>query len=279
VAKPRRSTRRTLTTLIVLVLISVTVISIDESGRTHSLTSGVKSVGDDIFTPLRNGTNDVLRPIGNFFAGAVNYGSVVQENHNLQRQLGQLKLRDNEEPYLQRQLRELLALQHLPFLDSIPTVLAETKAINISNFASTIEINQGRSQGVTLGLPVVGAGGLVGQVVAATHNTATVRLITDGQSKVGVSIGRTSNVATVDGQGPHAPMSAEFIAPGTPIAKGQVMYTNGLAGAEYPPGIPVGYVTSIKTLTGSSQLTVTVEPMANLDQLAYVQVVQWQPTP
>ncbi len=278
-ARPRRSARRTLTTLIVLVLISVTIISIDESGRTHSLTSGIKSVASDVFTPLRNGTNDVLRPIGNFFAGAVNYGSVVQENHNLQRQLGQLRLQANEQPSLERQLRDLMALQHLPFLGSIPRVMAQTVATDVSNFAATIEINKGRSEGVTLGLPVVGAGGLVGQVVAATHDTATVRLITDGQSKVGVTIGTTNNQATVDGQGPGTPMTADFIPPGTPIAKGEVMYTNGLAGAEYPPGIPVAYVTSIKALTGASQLSVTVEPMANLNQLSYVAVVQWQPTP
>jgi rod shape-determining protein MreC len=279
VARPRRTSRRTLTTLIVLVLVSVTIISIDESGRTHSLTSGVRSVADDVFTPLRNGTNDVLRPIGNFFAGSVNYGSVVQENHNLQRELGQLRLQLNERPSLERQLQEVLALQHLPFLGSIPTVMAQTEVINISNFAATIQIDKGRSEGVTLGLPVVGAGGLAGQVVAANHNTATVRLVTDGQSKVGVNIGTSPNQATVDGQGPGTPMTVDFIAPGTPIHKGEVLYTNGLAGAEYPPGIPVAYVTSIKTLTGASQLSVTAEPMANLDQLSYVAVVQWQPTP
>jgi len=278
VAKPRRS-RRTLTTLIVLILVSVTIISIDESGRTRGVTSGVKSVANDVFSPLRNGMNDVLRPIGDFFAGAVHYGAVVQEDHNLQRQVGQLRQQANERPYMQRQLRQLLALEHLPFLGSVPTVMAETQAQGSSNFASTIEIDKGRAEGVTLGLPVVGSGGLIGQVVAASHHTATVRLITDGQSKVGVSFGSPANQATVDGQGPNDPMNAEFIAPATPIRKGQVMYTNGLAGGEYPAGIPVAYVTSFKTLTGASQMTVSVRPMANLDELTYVDVVQWQPTP
>ena len=47
---------------VVLVLISVTVITLDESGRTHSLTSGIKSVATDVFSPLRSGVNDILRP-------------------------------------------------------------------------------------------------------------------------------------------------------------------------------------------------------------------------
>ena len=277
-AKPRRS-RRTLTTLVVLILVSVTVISIDESGRTHSVTSGVRSVANDIFSPLRAGVNDIVQPIGNFFAGAFHYGSLAQENQKLQATIGRLRQQVAERPFEERQLRELLALNHLPYLGGIPTVLAQTQIIDVSNFAATIQIDKGRSDGVGLGMPVVGAGGLVGQVVQANHTTATVRLLTDGQSKVGVTFGRPAQQATVDGQGPGDPLTADFIAPSTPISRGQVMYTNGLQGGEFPAGIPVAYVTAVHTLPGASQMSVAVQPMANLNQLAYVAVVQWYPAP
>jgi rod shape-determining protein MreC len=278
VAKPRRS-RRTLTTLIVLILVSVTVISIDTSGRTHSITSGLRSAANDIFSPLRAGVNDVLEPIGNFFAGAVHYGSVVQENHKLQAELGRLRQQVVTQPFEERQLRQVLALQHLPFLGQIPTVTAETLAVDASNFAATIQINKGRSDGVQVGMPVVGSGGLVGQIVQANHGSSTVRLLTDGQSKVGVTFGNPPQQSTVDGQGPGDPMTADFIAPGTPIHLQQVMYTNGLQGGEFPQGIPVAFVTSVHTLAGASQISVQVQPMANLNQLTYVDVVQWYPTP
>ncbi len=277
-AKPRRS-RRTLTTLIVLILISVTVISIDTSGRTHSITSGLRSVANDIFSPIRSGVNDVLEPIGNFFAGAFHYGSVGEENHKLQAELGRLRQQAATQPFEDRQLRQVMALEHLAFLGQIPTVMAETQAVSASNFAATIQIDKGRSEGVDVGMPVVGAGGLVGQIVQANHSSATVRLLTDGQSKVGVTFGDPAQQATVDGQGPDDPLTADFIAPGTPIHAHQVMYTNGLQGGEFPPGIPVAFVTSIHTLPGASQMTVQVQPMANLNQLAYVAVVQWYPTP
>ena len=68
-ARSRRS-RRTLT-VIVLVVLSLSLISLDLNGRTHSLTSGVKSVANDVYAPLRQGVLDVISPIGNFFAGAV----------------------------------------------------------------------------------------------------------------------------------------------------------------------------------------------------------------
>jgi len=278
VAKPRRS-GRTLALLAVLILVSVTVISLDESNRTHRLTSGIRSIASDVFSPLRSGVNDVFRPIGDFFAGAVHYGALQQENQSLQRQLGALRQQVAERPFEERQLQQVLALQHLPFVQGVPTVLAQSLAVDESNFAATIDIDKGRSEGVSLNMPVVGAGGLVGQVVQANHTTSTVRLITDGQSKVGVSFGSPPTDAVVNGQAPDQPLSVDFIAPGTPIHKGEVLYTNGLQSGEFPPGIPVAYVTSFHTVAGASQMIVTAQPMANLNQLTYVAVVQWYPTP
>ena len=75
-------------------------------------------------------------------------------------------------------------------------------------------IDKGRSDGVDVGMPVVGAGGLVGQVIQAFHHTAVVRLITDGQSKVGVTFGPSTQCAgapctgIVDGQGPGNNLTA-----------------------------------------------------------------------
>ncbi len=80
-AQSRRS-RRTLT-VIVLVVVSLSIISLDLNGRTHSLTSGIKSVANSVFSPLRHGVVDIFSPIGNFFAGAVHYGSVQAQNEKL----------------------------------------------------------------------------------------------------------------------------------------------------------------------------------------------------
>jgi rod shape-determining protein MreC len=269
--------------VLILVLLSLTVITLDQSGRTHHLTSGIKSLATDIFSPIRSGVNSILDPIGNVLAGAVHYGSVVQENHELQLELGRLRLQDAASAYQVRQLAELqrlLAENRLPYLDQLPTVLAAETQIGDSNFAATINIDKGRDEGVDVGMPVVGAGGLVGQVTFAAHHAATVTLITDGSSKVGVTFGKgNAYTATLDGQGPTNALNADFVAPGTPVHRGERMFTNGLAGNDFPPGIPVGYVTAARTITGASQETVEVRPLANLDALAYVEVVQWSPSP
>jgi rod shape-determining protein MreC len=276
VARSRRS-RRTLT-VIVLVVVSLSLISLDLNGRTHSVTSGIKSAANDIYSPLRQGVDDIINPIGNFFAGAFNYGAVQSENEQLQRQIGQLRATQAEKGFEQNQLRLLTQLEHLPFLNSLPTVTAQTRDLYSSNFTATITLDKGRDDGVDVGYPVVGAGGLVGQVIQSFHHTSVVRLITDGQSKVGVVFGPSNKyTAIIDGQGPGEDPTADLVAPDTPLHKGEPMYTSGLQAAEFPPGIPVATVSSFHTPSGASQISITVESSANLSQLAYVDVVQWVP--
>lgn len=280
-AKPRRS-RRTLTTLVVLVLASVTIITLDASGKGHSLTSGIKSVATDVFSPFRSGFNDIIDPIGDFFAGAVHYGALEQENHKLQAQNGALRQQAAQASAQQKQLTKLqsvLALNTLPAaVQTLPKVAAETIATTTSNFASTITINKGRSQGIVIGDAVISNGGLVGRVVAASHSTATVQLLTDGQFKVGIVYGN-DQFATLQGQGAGKPLALNDVSPTTKITKKTALVTNGLAGAQFPKNIPVARIVSIHTVSGATQKDVSAEPLADLGTLSYVQVVQWSPSP
>ena len=274
-ARSRRS-RRTLT-VIVLVVISLSLISLDLNGRTHSLTSGVKSVANNIYAPLRQGVADIIDPIGSFFAGAFNYGAVQADNERLQKEIGQLRAAQAERGFENEQARLLTGLQNPPFLQSLPVVTAQTIDDYTSNFTATITLDKGRADGVDVGFPVVGAGGLVGQVIQSFHHTSVVRLVTDGQSKVAVIFGGQHS-GIVDGQGPANDMTADLVPPHTPLHKGEIMYTSGLQAAAFPPGIPVATVRSFHTAAGASQETIAVDPAADLSQLAYVDVVQWVPS-
>ncbi len=275
-ARSRRS-RRTLT-VIILVVLSLSLISLDLNGRTHNLTSGVKSVANDVYSPLRQGVLDILDPIGSFFAGAFNYGSVRAQNEQLQKTIGELRAAQAERGFQENQLRELMKLENLAYLQSLPVVTAQTIDEYSSNFTATITLDKGRSDGVDVGYPVVAAGGLVGQVIQSFHHSCVVRLLTDGQSKVGVSFGPDNQYSgIVDGQGPGNDMTVDFAPPGTPVHPGEHMFTSGLQAASFPPGIPVATVHSSHTAAGASQETIKVDPAANLGELTYVDVVQWVP--
>lgn len=275
VARPRRS-RRTLTTLLVLVLLSVTVITLDETGRAGFFTSGVKSLASDIYSPLRRGVNGVLDPIGRFFAGAVDYGSLERENQKLQGQIQSLEHQQSTYAVAQRQLAELerlLATNKLPSVASLSVIAAEVTAQNVSDFASTVNVDKGHDQGVALGDPVVGPGGLVGEVVTLRRETSTVRLLNDGRSEIGVSFGHQE--ATLEGFGPNSSLRIEFVPSTAKVSPGEEIVTSGLQGAALPPGIPVAKVTSVHSVVGAADKQVWAKPLADLNGLSYVEVIQW----
>ncbi len=278
---PRRS-RRPRTTLLLLVLASVTIITLDARGGFHRITSGVKSVASDAFAPVRSGVDDVIEPIGSFLAGSVHYGAVRQQNQKLQQEINQLKMQQlsqGDAAQALTELKQLSAFLNLPFIGNLQTVDAEVTDYGSSDFAATIDISVGRDQGVQLNMPVVGAGGLVGQVVQANHSTSTVRLITDGQSAVGVRYGPApGSLAILTGQGAGKPLAADLVPTNTPLASGEVFTTSGLQGAIYPGGIPVAEVVTSKTKSSASQESVTLEPIADLTHLRYVSVLLWGPS-
>jgi len=156
-------------------------------------------------------------------------------------------------------------------------VTARTIELAPSNFEADIIIDKGRDNGVDVGMPVVASGGLIGQVTQASHTTATVQLITDPSSSVGVQFGQKASpyYGVANGEGLRRDLTVSFVSANDPIRRGEILFTNGLAGATFPPGLPVAKVSSIRR--GSVQLSVSAKPIANLDHLAYVSVVLWEP--
>jgi rod shape-determining protein MreC len=273
-----RRSRRPRTTLLVLVLASVSIITLDARGGFHRVTSGVRSVAADAFSPIRSAVDGVIEPVGSFLAGSVHYGAVRQQNQVLQSEINRLKEQERSQADVVERMKQLSAILGLPFVGNLQTVAAEVTNYGTSDFAATVDISVGRDQGVQLNMPVVGAGGLVGQVVQANHGTATVRLITDGQSSVGVTFSPPpGSLAVLTGQGSGKPLAANLVPPNTPLTPGEQFTTSGLQGAIYPGGIPVAIVKSAKTGTNASQESVSLQPLADLAHLRYVAVILWTP--
>jgi rod shape-determining protein MreC len=276
-ARTRRP-RRPRLTIGLLILLSITIITLDYRGDAHGEISSLKSGASDAFSPVQRGVDAVTHPIGSFLAGAFNGGELEQENEKLRDELGQYQRQALAQRATENALKSIDQLNHLTWTGGIPTVTAQVILLNTSNFAATVELNVGRKRGVDDGMPVVSGAGLVGHVMATSSSTCTVLLITDTQSRVGVSYGPTSaQSAEVVGQGIEKPLSVSFVYPGTVLHKGEVLTTNSLAGATYPPLIPVARITKFSST--STEESVTAEPVADLAQLDYVDVLQWPALP
>ena len=274
----RRSTR-TRYVLAVLVLAALTLITIDARSSNTGVTSDIRSRVHDAFSPLQRATHSALQPIGNFLSGTVNYGSLRHENQRLRDQVAALQQQSIQAAAEQSAAQQLFATEHLPFVGSIPTVAVAVIDNGFSNFENTLTIDKGTKSGIAIGQPVVSGGGLVGSVDAVSATTATVVLLTDPTFAVGVRLGPL-NVGTAQGVGRNVPLrvTVDTTSQATPkLTKGQTVVTSGLDLEKYPPNIPVGRVAGVSTPPGAAEPDITLTPLVNVSQLAFLQVLIWAP--
>jgi rod shape-determining protein MreC len=245
---------------------------------TGGVVSGLRSTANLVVTPFSWSINAIARPLGHLFAGAVNYSDVVAQNAKLRYELGRARVADAEHWALQRQLEELTTELNVPFVGGLPVVAAQVSTFSPTSFAATVDISKGRSDGVLAGMPVVANGGLIGLVISTTPHGATVRLISDVNSSVGVTYGNATTSLVVSGRGVNNGLGASAVPLATTLRPGTLLRTDGLAGGLYPPGLPVAKVASITLTPGAATYDVALRPSADLRHLLYVDVVLWEPS-
>ncbi len=264
-------------TVLLAMLISLTLLTLNfRGGGTLSFVS-VKGDVRQVVSPLRNSVNAGIDPVANFFSGAFNYSSVKKKNSELEKEIQRLKGNSYSYQALKSQLANVLALNHLSFVGSLPSIDAQVINFTPSNVQLSFEINRGSSAGIKLGDPVVAGTGLAGRVVEVASNSATVLMLTDPSFSAGVRISSKGTAALAQGQGPGLPMKLLYVTPGTTFTKNQVLTTSGLQGEIFPAGIPVGKVIRANIPPGSLEENVDVQPVVNYNTLEYVKVLLWTP--
>jgi len=268
----RRTRPRFVLTL--LVLSALTLITVDGRSRA-GLIDGVRQRTHDAFAPVARAIDRAVSPVGDWAGGVFHSGSLRRKNARLERQLRELRNDLQQRADVVRQngeLKGLLALSEP--LDPHP-ISAHVFAGPAGNFDTTVEIDEGRTSGVQPGMPVVSADGLVGRIVQAAAHSATVLLITDAKSSVGIRFVTSGETAVAEGGGHDLPV--DLVDPKATITVGELAVTAGLERARFPAGLPVGVVTKVANPSGALQQTVRLRPVANLGRLDVVRVLHYQP--
>ena len=271
-----RSTRPRFT-LLLLVLTSITLLTLDYRGSAGGAIDGVKDGARDAFAPVQDVSDRVFAPVGDFLGGVLHYGDLRAENARLRRQNEELKGDLLRSADAERERRALLDRFSLETLEDVPRVEARVVRASPSNFSLTVEINRGSDDGVAKGMPVVTGSGLVGRITDTSARRSTVLLVTEKVSSVGVRLAVSGDVGVAAGQGYGEPLTVDLIDPATKVEAGEVVVTSGLHQSVFPPGIPVGKVRKAEARAGDLQQSVTVDPVVDLRRLAFVTVLQWSP--
>ena len=160
--------------------------------------------------------------------------------------------------------RSLLAAKPLP-----STAFISGRVIGDAGgpFVRTILINAGARSGVRTGLAAVTADGLIGRVIEAGRRASRILLLTDLNSRVPVVLEGSRYRAVLEGDNSDT-MRLTFLPNAAQVTAGDRVVTSGNGGV-FPPGLPVGTVTSV------SGGQIRVQPFAGYDRLEYVRVLQY----
>jgi rod shape-determining protein MreC len=276
VAVSRRSGRHR-SLLILLILTSITVVTLDERGTGSGVLRSIRSGARDAFAPVASAADSVVSPVGNFFSGMFHYGSLRSENARLRRQLDEARSQGLQAADAERELAQLRQIDQLGFAGGVPSVAARVVSSSPTNFQVTAEIDKGSAAGIARDMPVVTGAGLVGRIVDVSRNRAVILLLTDPASKVGIRLSTSGDLGLVTGAGARQGLPVSLVENATKVPPGEVLVTSGVRDSPFPPGVPVARVRSAHSVTNALEQDVVVDPVVDLTRLEYVRVLQWKP--
>lgn len=164
-------------------------------------------------------------------------------------------------------LRQMLGLQEArDGRGAGQTVSAPVISRQSGGWWHQLVIGKGALAGVRAGQPVLAPGGLIGLVASVTPATATITLLTDPSSRVGVWLSRTRHHGLLTGVGTARPV-VRFLDKDPEARPGDVVVTSP-ASTLVPPNLPVGVVQSVDASADPA-------PTAVVQLIAPVQAVDW----
>ena len=266
----RENRRRTILALIVLTAVTLITLDVRGSGPISTLRGGAHDVVD----PIAGAFGAVFSPVGDWIDGVTSTTSLKDENARLRRRLDAARGQEARARAATQENKELKKLLDLPFVEDADAIAAQVVEGAPSNFEFTVQIGKGESEGVGVDMPVVTGAGLVGRVLAVSRDRATVLLVKDPESGVGVKIEKSGAPGVVKGRGDSDTLRVDFVDPNADVTKGEIVYTSGQQNSPFPAAIPVGTVSNITKAHGDLQQDVLVKPLVDFSRLDYVKVLR-----
>ena len=267
-----RSGQRSRFTVMVLVMVCLTLITIDTKANGGGVLMMIRSNARDVLDPAQSSLSQVAQPVADFADGLVNAGDLKAENRRLRDENGRLQGEVLQSADAQRQLTALLDLNKLEVVKDIPRVTARVVNTAPSNVQLTVEIDRGTDDGVATGMPVVAGSGLVGRIASTSGSRSVVRLIIDPEMNVSARLAPSGVLTSVKGNGAAALLRAQEIKPDQLVGENEAVVTSAIGG-NYPDSIPIGRVVRAEAVAGVSYQRVEVEPVADLGRLEFVSVL------
>jgi rod shape-determining protein MreC len=237
---------------LLLGLVVAHLVAISWQVETKGGVSLLERIGLSVVSPFQRALAATMGGIGSTFGRYVALRGVREENARLTARVQALELALQEQRQLAEQavrLRALLGLrEQLPF----ETITAELIASEGAPWASTITVDKGSGDGITLNMPAISSSGIVGRVIAVGLHAAKVQLILHPVSGVGVMIERSRTLGVLEGLSSDTEsgdLRMRFVPALADVQVGDTVVTSGLDQI-YPKGLIVGVVSRVRPPAG-----------------------------
>lgn len=264
--------------LVVLLLINLGAMAFDardQSGQQRMFRVWVQAVA----SPAQNTFAKASGAGSSLVSQIVNFPKTAAENKALREKLArtEVALQNARQATAENErLKGLLSLKEQTGYDQVP---ARVIARDPSIWFNTVTIDRGSSSGVSLNMPVVTSGGIVGRVIALSPWSAQVMMITDEKAAAGAIVGQLGGsgaLGSVRGSGESGLIEMRYVSGLQKVEVGDYILTTG-QDSIYPPGLRVGEVVQVKHGTATQSHEILIRPGAKLDQLEEVAVLLYHP--
>jgi rod shape-determining protein MreC len=278
-----RHDRRRRLLLVLLVITSLALVSLDERGS--GIINSARTAAQDVMSPIQSLADDVFNPASDWIDGLGRANELQDQNEKLQRRLDAALAQVAAGKADAVELGNLRAIADLPDIADGDAVTAQVIGQGPGNFSRSLRISKGTSSGIALHQPVVvgsrdgKATALVGTVVRVSANDAVVQRIDDATFGVGAQLMKPDKPGppgTAVGQRSSNLLLFSMI-DNSPTAltpsKGDIAITiGGDVSTSYPRGLVIGTVVR-NSDPGSRQAQ--LRPVVDLDALTFVKVLHY----
>lgn len=219
---------------------------------------------------MTNASAGVTGSVYQSYSEVTDYLYLKQVNDSLARVLANYKMHQLERDTLAAMEPGIVSADTLPF-QYIPARVVKSSYTNFNNY---LTINKGRNDSISGGMGVVSPHGVVGIVVGASENFASVMSLLHHEIRISCKLKKNEQQGTLiwEGMNPNVAY-LDYLTEPADLEEGDTLVTSG-ASTFFPPGEIVGTINEFELAEGANFYKIQVRLSSRFDRLKHVFVIK-----
>lgn len=249
---------------------------------------GVQSAAAGVVSPVQEVATRAAEPFRDAWGWITSLRDARNRAATLQAEVDELRGQVVFSAVQQQRLTELESLlgveplvEARSELDGYRVEVALVNTRSITDWYRSARITKGSDDGIVRNAPVLAGTGrgaaLVGVVTSVSSDSADIAFITDGRTQVGATVPEAGAFPGLVRSTSPGQLSLTDIPREAPVKPLQAVVTGGFSGGGlpslYPPGLPIGQITSVGRQEVDVAYTVQVTPYVDPRGLTYLAVL------